>query len=370
VKSRPPRLLLALSGHGYGHLAQCAPVVNVLQQWLPELVLTVCGSLPYEVVAARIDAEFDYRLAELDPVLCMLNAWEVDVDASRQVYRTFHHDWEQGFQHDIDLLEQVSPDLVLADIPYRILSAAVQCGIPAVGLCSLNWAAIYAAYCENSAEDRDILEQILDSYRAASLFLAPTPAIPMPELENVVTTGPIARQGSRLQGILQKRCTVDRKVKTVLVALGGISTRLPLENWPAMDGVVWIFTDAVQYHREDMVNFDALEIPFIDVLASADVVLTKPGYGTYAEAVCNGVPVLTLERRDWPETDCLNSWVRQHGHLEVMTREQFLGGQFAPLVNSLLATGVGTGIEPDGIRQAAERIKSRLLSRSTGRGVP
>ena len=361
VNRHLPHLLLALSGHGYGHLAQCAPVVNRLRQQLPELVLTVCGSLPHAVVAARINGEFDYQQAELDPVLCMLNAWEVDAGASRQVYRRFHRDWEHGYQHDIDLLEQVNPDLVLADIPYRILSAAAQCGIPATGLCSLNWAAIYAAYCEDNAEDRHILEQILDGYRAAGLFLAPTPAIPMPGLDNVVTTGPIARQGKRQQEALRARCVVDREVQTVLVALGGIPTRLPLENWPAIAGVSWVFTEVVQSHRGDLVDFSSLKLPFIDVLASVDMILTKPGYGTYAEAVCNGIPVLTIARRDWPETGYLNNWVRQHGHLEVMTVEQFCSGDFAPQVNALLAKETGPGIAPDGIRQAAERIRSQLI---------
>jgi hypothetical protein len=360
VKCRTPHLLLALTGHGYGHLAQCAPVVNVLRQRLPELVLTVCGSLPYAVVVARIDGEFDYRPAELDPVLCMLNAWEVDVPASRQAYREFHHNREQGYQHDIDLLGQASPDLVLADIPWRILSAAAHCGIPAVGLCSLNWAAIYAAYCEDGGEDQRILEQMLNGYRAADLFLAPTPSIPMPDLDNVVTTGPIARQGSRQQAALLAQCAIDRGARTVLVALGGITTPLPVDNWPHIEGVIWIFTDAVQSRRNDLINFSSLDMPFIEVLASVDAVLTKPGYGTYAEAVCNGVPVLTIERRDWPETAYLNSWVQQHGHLEVMTREQFLSGDFVSQVHALLAKGCFPGIEPDGIRQAADRIQSLL----------
>ena len=99
---------------------------------------------------------------------------------------------------------------------------------------------------------------------------------------------------------------------------------------------------------------------FIDVLASSDVVLTKPGYGTYTEAVCNGVPVLTIERQDWPETVFLNNWVQQHGHLEVMTAEQFYSGRFAHLVTRLLGKHTGPGLEPDGIGQAAMTISSLL----------
>jgi hypothetical protein len=360
VCTRPPHLLLALSGHGYGHLAQCAPVVNLLCQQLPDMTLTVCSSLPSEVVAARIDSAFDYHSVVLDPVLRMLNAWEVDVAASRQVYRAFYRDWEQGYQADIDLLEQLAPDLVLADIPYRMLSAAADSEIAAVGLCSLNWAAIYAAYCEDNAEDRQMLEQMMRGYRAADIFLAPTPSIPMTGLENVTRIGPVARQGSRQKQSLQEYCAGGSSTQFVLVALGGIATQLPLDSWPCIDGVSWILTEAVQSDRTDLVDFDSLAMSFIDVLASADVVLTKPGYGTYAEAVCNGVPVLTIEREDWPETAYLNSWVQQQGHLEVMTREQFYAGDFVAEVKALLAKGSSHGCEPTGIRQAADIIQSLL----------
>ena len=125
----PPHLLLALSGHGYGHLAQCAPVINALWADHPDLKLTVCGALPQDIVAERLDRPFDYQCVELDPVLQMFNAWEVDAPASQQVFRAFHDKRDVGLQQDLDLLRQLSPDLVLADIPYRILLAAAQRGM-------------------------------------------------------------------------------------------------------------------------------------------------------------------------------------------------------------------------------------------------
>ena len=360
MASRSPHLLLALSGHGYGHLAQAAPVVNALREQLPELILSICGSLPHAVVAARIKGDFDYQLVELDPVLCMLNAWEVDVMASRQVYRTFHRDWQPGIQSDAGLLQQCQPDLVLADIPYRILLAAAGLEIPAVALCSLNWASIYAAYCDDSSEDRQIIEQMNSAYCSATVFLAPTPSMIMPDLDNVTSIGPVARVGCRQKEMLLQRCAADPGLQPVLVALGGISTQLPVDNWPRMEGVVWIFTEALHSDRADMIDFDLLDMTFIDVLASCDVVLTKPGYGTYTEAVCNGVPVLTIERQDWPETVFLNSWVEQHGHLEIMTAGQFYSGQFAQLLARLLGRHTGPALEPTGIAEAAGLIRSLL----------
>ena len=353
MASLSPHLLLALSGHGFGHLAQAAPVVNALCKQLPQLRLSVCGSLPRAVVASRLDGEFAYQQTELDPVLRMRSAWEIDAQASRQVYRAFHRDWQSGFQSDLDLLQQLQPDLVLADIPYRILSAAAERKIPTVALCSLNWASIYAAYCDDSAEDRQIIEQMNVAYRSATTFLAPTPSISMPELDNVTGIDPIARIGQCQQQTLLENCAVGTGKHPVLVALGGIVMQMPVDSWPRIEGVVWIFAEALQSDRADMVNLDVLDMRFIDVLASSDAVLTKPGYGTYAEAVCNGVPVLTIERQDWPETVFLNDWVAQHGQLEVMTTEQFHSGEFARPLARLLDKPGGSVPEPTGIAQAA-----------------
>ena len=357
-----PHLLLALSGHGYGHLAQCAPVVNALWKAIPGMRLTVSGKLSQAVIAERLDQPFDYCQAELDPVLRMFNAWEVDIPASQDIYREFHRNFDAGLKQDIAFLEQSRPNLVLADIPFRILLAATQLEIPAVGLCSLNWAAIYAAYCDGNSEDRQLLEHMWAGYCAADLFLAPVPAIPMPELEDLQLIGPIARQGVRQKTRLLEQCGGARAARFVLVALGGIATDLPLDSWPHIENVVWIFAGAVQPGRDDLVTLDALGMSFIDVLASADVVLTKPGYGTYAEAVCNGIPVLTIERPDWPETLYLNAWVRQHGHLEVMSREQFYSGTFAPLLGSLLTRTQKRSIDPTGIDQAVGRIQALLAT--------
>ena len=140
------------------------------------------------------------------------------------------------------------------------------------------------------------------AYRAADVFLAPAPAMNMPELDNYRATGPIARRGVRNKSSLLERLGLDSGTRLVMVALGGIATTLPLVNWPRIDKVAWLFSTAVALPRDDLFDLCVLPLSFIDVLASVDAVLTKPGYGTYTEAVCNGVPLLTLSRPDWPET--------------------------------------------------------------------
>lgn len=346
--------MLALSGHGYGHLAQCAPVINALWQELPALRVTVCSTLPHEVIAGRLDQLFTSLAVELDVLLPMSSAWEVNVSSARQAYRKFHQGLDTGLQNDADLLDRVKPDLVLADIPYRILLAAKRVGVPAVGLCSLNWASIYATYCGGDDGSDVILEQMWAAYRAAELFLAPAPAIDMPELGNYRSIGPVARRGERQSAALHEYLGVSADTRLVMIAMGGISTPLPVSNWPRMKNVAWLFSGPSLNLRDDMIDTGDLAWSFIDVLTSSDAVLTKPGYGTYTEAVCNGVPILTLERPDWPETPCLDRWANRYGRLQSISKEQFEGGMFAHALERLWQQPVpDLSPEPLGIQQAA-----------------
>lgn len=355
-------LLLAISGHGYGHLAQCAPVVNALQESIPQLRLTVASSLPRAVLEDRLAPEFTRIQVGLDPVLRMTSAWEVDVPASLQVFAAFHRDWEAGIRKDIELLQQTGPDLVLGNIPYRIFRAAAELDIPSIALCSLNWATIHAAYSETGAASRGMQQQMWSGYQRAQLFLAPQPALPMPELENYHAIGPIARLGAGPREKLCAQLSVPATSRLVLVALGGIPSDLPLASWPRIDHVVWLFPAQLTAARADWIDTQTLPFSFIEVLAAADAVLTKPGYGTYAEAVCNGVRVLTLARQDWPETPGLNDWARQRGCLEEISVEQFRSGRFGPALETLWQQPLPCPPEPSGIQQAVAALSHYLTS--------
>jgi hypothetical protein len=359
--SRAPHLLLAISGHGYGHLAQCTPVINKLSSQLPGLRLTLMSALPEQVLRQRIEADFSCIYADIDPVLCMHSAWEVDVPAAQIAFREFHQHRAALLEDTCAQLRALKPDLVLANIPWLLLTAATRENIPAVALCSLNWAAVFSSYLGDSQGADDIYEHMLAGYRTADVFLAPEPALPMPELENVRSIGPVARHGRHCRSVLREKYSLAADVTLVLVALGGIATGLPLADWPEREHTVWLFAEPVQSARQDILRCTSIDRPLIDILASVDAVITKPGYGTYTEAVCNGIPLLTLARPDWPETEYLNAWANRHGRHEEITRAQFYNGDFLGSLERLLSKPAPSTVpEPTGIGEAVDVITALL----------
>ena len=354
--------MLAVSGHGYGHLAQCAPVINALWHRLPALWVTVCSRLDREIIARRLEQPFDYRCVATDPVLPMHNAWQVDVPAMMSVYAGNLRDREAGLAQDRALLEALRPDLVLANIPWRLLQAAREAGVPSVALCSLNWAAVYRSYCGGAGDRDSVPADMWQGYRSADVFLLPEPAMAMPELDNTRAIGPVARTGSADRAGLRDALSLPPGTRTVLVALGGIESDLPLANWPHIPDTAWLFAQPVCTQRDDMFDGTQLPMEFIDMLASCDAALTKPGYGTYTEAVCNAVPILTLARPDWPETTDLNDWARQHGRLLEISQADFAGGHFTAALQALWQQPPSTPPAATGIAQAADLLAARLVS--------
>lgn len=355
-----PHLLVALTAHGYGHLAQTAPVLNALRRRLPALRLTVYSALPHALLAQRIEAPFDHIARSADVGMCMKSAMEVDVAASARAYAVFHRNWEEAVAEDGRLLAERAPDAVLANAPYRILAAAARRTIPALAMCSLNWADLYAHFCGDEPGAEGILTQMRGAYAGARAFLCPAPSMPMADLPNRIAIGPVARLGQDRRAEVLHRFALPADTRLILVSLGGVESRLDVARWPALSALRWIVPASWNADRADALPFEALDMDFVDALRSADALITKPGYGNFVEAACNGVPVLYAARQDWPEQGVLEEWLRAHASCGRIRRDQLEAGDFAAELAALLAAPRRRAVAPDGIAQAVGHLAALL----------
>lgn len=92
---RPTSFRHFFSSHGFGHLAQVAPILNELATRLPERRLTIRCGLPLDKLRARIGAEFTHIAGRTDFGFVMLDAVSIDLSATAQAYRAQHADWAQ-----------------------------------------------------------------------------------------------------------------------------------------------------------------------------------------------------------------------------------------------------------------------------------
>jgi hypothetical protein len=357
-----PHLFIDISAHGFGHMAQTAPVLNALRARLPDLQLTIRCGLPRECLALRIEGAFEHIPSASDFGLSMKSALDVDRPASLARYRAFHADWDVQVNEYAQLLAQHRPDWMLANISYLALAAAERARVPATALCSLNWAEIFYPYCADAPDAGPIRARMLAAYRCAEAFLRITPGMDMPGLNNLIPIGPIARQGRNRRAELHRALGLHANARLVLVAMGGMPLRLTPMTWPHHPDLLWVAPQSTGMQRTDVISLESIDMDFSDLIASCDCVMTKSGYGTFVEAAAAGTPLLYVERPDWPEEPCLVAWLHQHQRAAGISREQFEHGDFGEAIWDRACGARPAPIAPTGIEQAAGHLLARLQS--------
>lgn len=355
-----PRLFVDITSHGFGHVAQVAPVLNRLAQQHPTFELIVHSTVDPALLSHRLHMDFRHIAEASDIGMIMTSALTVDVRASALAYQHFHQHWHKKISQAARTLERLAPDLVLVNAPYLSLAAAAEVGIPAVALSSLNWADIYQHFCVHDGISKKIHGQMFDAYQAAQMFLRTEPAMPMPRLHNTRALGPIATLGLNRRMAIVDKLQLQPTTRLVLLNLGGIPQNLDLRRWPIHPDIHWLVPKAWQVPRPDMSGWQELGFPFIDVLHSCDAVLTKPGYGMFTEAACNGVPVLYVPRTDWPEEPYLVDWLSRLGRTLAITQQQLHEGLCADALTALLSTPPPSAVVPTGIHEACMIINAML----------
>ena len=362
-----PHLLVAISGHGLGHLSQASAVINGLYARWPGLRLSRRSPLATEVLQHWIHPAFVHHAGEDDIGMRMASALDVDLAASEAAYAELHQHWEARVGELAAWLQARRVTLVLADIAYLPLAAAQQAGIANVALCSLNWADVMAHYLVGDEAQR-WLAQAQQAYQRADRFLLPTPSMPMPWLHNTQAVAPIGRVGHAQRELLCKRLGVSAECHLVLVGMGGVGLSAPQHEWPLMIG-----TKPVHYLLPDAAVFDAsvgaeqtfhaissTEMEYHHLMASVDIMLTKPGYGTFVEAAATGLPVLYVTRQGWPDVESLTSWLQEVGRARSISREALDKGDFHHEMAELLKAGRYPAVAPNGAAQVADLLLGDL----------
>lgn len=356
-----PHLFVDISCHGFGHLGTSAPVLNRLRDMLPALRLTVRSGLPPALLQARLGTGFTHVAASTDIGFVQKDAVHIDHVATRAAYEDLHADFGQQVTKEARFLAHLAPDLVLTNVAYLPLAGAQRAGIPALSICSLQWAGMLRHFYGDQAWAQHIIDEARQAYEAADLFIALTPGMPMPDLPRKRVVGPVAtlaapEERSRVRHLLG---TGDDE-KLVLVAMGGFEFDVPLHCWPQRDDLRYLIPAAWNATHPKAIRYARDQLPFGALLRACDAVLTKPGYGTFAEAACTGVPLLYLRREDWPEQDHLIPWYHAHGRCAEVNRDDLVSGHWVAALDVLLAQPRLPAVVPTGNDEAATLLAERL----------
>ena len=354
-----PHIVVDITGHGYGHAAMTLPVIDALAALRPGLRLTVRSSLEEAWLRARTSAPFAYR-ANDELGMAMEDGLRVKAPESLAHYAAIHGDWNGAVAREAAELAPLRADLLVSNIGYLSLAAARHIGIDRVAYSSLNWADVFWGYCGHLPGADRIMSQMVDAYAAADTFIQPTPSMPMPSIRNGLPTAPVVRIGRDRRAEIARRLNLGQDVRLAVISLGGIETPLTYSTWPRLAGWRVVSGSQDRPDHPDVVSWTCLDMPFIDVLASADVLVIKPGYGLITEAVCNGKRALYVPRPGWPETEAQLAWMAQYGCGRPILERDLRTGHFLEEVGDLLSQSLPSPPAAEGARDIARILLGRL----------
>lgn len=349
-------LVLVISGHGYGHAAMTAPLINALQREHGPFQVTVKSAVPLAFLQRKLAFPFTHVPDETDFGMVNRDAFEVDLSASLQRYRDFHQDWPTRVRAEMAQLVALKADALLSNIAYLPLAAAARLGLPCAAYSCLNWAEILHAH---FPDQPGIYAEMLSAYQAADIFIRSEPAMPMAGLDSI-SVGPIAESGQRRRDELLQTLGLPQETRLVLATMGGIRTDMDLANWPRIEGLHYLVPDLGDQTRADISAVSTARMGFTDLLRSVDLLLTKPGYGSFTEAALNRTPVLYVERPNWPEHRYLCRWLERHLPCRAITRQQLTAGAFAPEMLDLLQEQVSPEPPAQGLAPAVALLAQHL----------
>ncbi len=331
-------ICFSVTAHGFGHAAISSAVIAEIMACSPHIQCSILSRVPKAYFASRLPKPFTLLEVGSDFGMVSPTAIDIDIGASGQKYAALLANWDELVATEKHALRQLKPDLVVANISPICLAAASDLGIPAVSLAPFNWSQIYRRYCNDRPDAAQLLEKLDQSYQSVLAAVKPMPHVPdvkLAELEQEV--GPISRRGNCYRRQLLEQLP-DNIRKLGLLALGGVSLPVNLNLWPEVDTWFWLVDQAPPDHRKDMLEFKQTGIKILDLISSVDLVITKPGYGTYTEIALAGTKAITLARADWPETPYLNRFLSQHVSCAEITRDQLVHEEFTQAIQRVDST--------------------------------
>lgn len=332
---------------------------------MPKVTAIFRTTVPASFFQDRLTIPWTLSPAQQDVGCIQDGPLTIDIDATWATHQHFHNTWEARLSQEVAAMQAASPALIIANTPYLAIEAGFRAQIQTVALASLTWDLVLKEYCHASnLSQQQLIQSIRESYSKADMALRITPAPNIDAFSNMIDIGPIASPNSPERDRLASTLALRPKERTVLIGFGGIPlTSLPFANLEQLTGYRFLFDGPIPTNSAQFVSIQSLSLSFKTLMASVDVILTKPGYATIVEAVALRTPLVYVRRYNFADEPPLVDYLQRHGRGVEMSMEEFKAGRWEAAIRKADETTVPSAVPPPptGAAQAAAVLAPYLL---------
>ncbi|HMP73769.1 MAG TPA: hypothetical protein PKE55_10960 [Kiritimatiellia bacterium] len=322
------RLAYYITAHGYGHGVRSCDILRALLGQRPDLEVVVVTDLPRSFLENRIGAPgWTLRRGRFDVGMVQVDSIRVDLSATARDLELLLAAWPNWIEQEMRWMDEDEVALVVADIPAVPLVAAVRSGRPALAVGNFGWDWIY-----DSLRDRDpafarAADVFGDAYAQTSLLLRLPFAEPMAAFPRRVDLPLVSTPGISRRDELARRTGANPEKIWVLLSFSTLEwDASALGEVMSLHHVEFFTVLPLSWTGPNLHPVDRRDVSYSDVMASVDVVITKPGYGVLSECAVNEKPIVYTEREDFAEYPVLVDAIhRHHRHVYLPGRDLYAG---------------------------------------------
>ncbi|MBM4134408.1 MAG: hypothetical protein FJ245_11630 [Nitrospira sp.] len=359
-----PLIWCSISGHGFGHAAQTVPVLNELGARIPGLKTLLRTTVPRRFFEERLTIEWEISPQPQDIGCVQDDPLHIDRAATWAKTQRFHERWDALVEEETRAIRSQAPSLLLSNISHLAVEAGARAGLPTIAMSSLSWDQILEPLMTpGDTQQAKVIQQIRHAYSHADLLMRVRPGMSFSAFPKQTVIAPIIRPLVSERPRLNAALGVQPDDCLVLVGFGGIAhTRLPLSQLDALQGYRFIISESVPSGCSRLRSSRSMPFSFDTLMASVDVIVSKPGYNMTVEAVTMGKPTLYVRRSDFAEEECLVQFLHRYGRALQLSVQDFEAGRWEAALAAVqaLPAPLYAPPAPTGAAEAAEILASHL----------
>lgn len=344
-------IVFYVSGHGFGHASRVIEVINAILAARPETRIGVRTAAPRWLFDLTVKGRVTFSHLEADTGIVQVDAVTLDEADSIRRAAAFHSDLVTRAATETRILREISAGLVVGDLPPLAFAVAHAAGLPSIALGNFTWDWIYGDYPRVRLAP-SLLPAIRSAYAKGTMALR----LPMhggfESFSNVQDIPFIARHASKSRDEVVRALKLPGDKPLVLVSFGGYGLpSLDSDQLAKLRKYTVVTTTNVPLGRNrkdaserkgafvsipEEAVYDA-GVRYEDLVAAADAVVTKPGYGIVSEAIANDTAMLYTSRGHFPEYDVIVKEMPQYVRSAFIDHNDLFAGKWEPHLDKLLA---------------------------------
>jgi L-arabinokinase len=356
-----PTLVAYVSGHGFGHSVRTATVLAAVHALDPGLRIAVVTAGPDWVFREAVGPGLVFRAERADVGLIQKGALVIDTAATAAESEAFAREMPARVEREAGWLRETGARLVLGDIPPLAFLAAARAGLPGIGMSNFSWDWIYAHLAAHEPGLSAPAAAAAAAYAQATHLLQLPFAGDLSAFPRRTPVPLVVRRPSVTRAEARRRLGIGL-APAALLSFGGLglpgfefSVLSKLRSFQFLSAPTG--SDAPPNVR--VVSLGELAghgLTYLDLVAAADVVVTKPGYGIVTDAIACRTRMIYTERGDFPEYPVLVEGMTRWLAAVHVSNADLLAGRLRPALEEVLASVFPEPPRMDGADVAARAL--------------